>query len=122
MHADEITKEILSSAFEVMNTLGCGFSEKVYERALVEELRGRGFRVKAQACLNVRYKGKAVGDYFADLVVEGEIVVELKCAENLVPEHMAQCINYLKASGMKVALLLNFQRSKLEWKRVVNDF
>ena len=93
MHADEITEAILSCAFEVANTLGCGFLEKVYERALVNELRDRGLKVKAQASLRVPYKGRIVGEYLADLLVEDQIVVELKCVENLAPEHLAQCIN-----------------------------
>jgi GxxExxY protein len=122
MNADEITKEILGAAFEVLNTLGNGFSERVYERALVEELRLRGLRAKGQAFMRVCYKGKSVGEYFADVLVEEEIVVELKCAENLVPEHLSQCLNYLRASDLKVALLLNFQRSKLGWQRIVNKF
>jgi GxxExxY protein len=121
MHADEITEAILSCAFEVANTLGCGFVEKVYERALTLELRDRGLKVKAQAGLRVPYKGRIVGEYLADLVVEDQMVVELKCAENLAPEHLAQCINYLKAANLGIALLINFQRTKLEWKRVVNS-
>ena|SRR5271154_410017 len=121
MHADEITSEIFASAFEVVNQLGCGFAEKVYERALLQEVRSRGLRVKPQASFRVSYKGRPVGEYFADLLVDDQIVVELKCVENLAPEHMAQCINYLKAANLKIALLLNFQRTKLGWKRIVNN-
>jgi GxxExxY protein len=120
MHADEITETVLNCAFEVADTLGCGFVEKVYERALVHELRDRGLKVKAQASLRVPYKGRFVGEYFADLLVEDQIVVELKCAERFAPEHLAQCINYLKAADLRIALLLNFQRTTLQWKRVVN--
>ncbi|HWZ33028.1 MAG TPA: GxxExxY protein [Bryobacteraceae bacterium] len=122
MHADEITEKILGSAFEVSNTLGCGFLEKVYERALLEELHARGLRAKPQVKFKVEYKGRIVGEYCADLLVEDQVIVELKCAQNLAPEHMAQCINYLKAANLKLALLLNFQRTKLEWKRIANDF
>ena len=122
MNADQITEQILGSAFEVSNVLGSGFSEKVYERALLEELRSRGLNVREQACLRLHYKGKIVGNYFLDLLVENEVVVELKCVENLAPEHMAQCLNYLRAANLKVALLLNFQRSKLGWQRIVNNF
>jgi GxxExxY protein len=121
MHADEITSEILASAFEVVNQFGCGFAEKVYERALLQEVRSRGLKVKPQASFRVSYKGRPVGEYLADLLVEDQIVVELKCVENLAPEHMAQCINYLKAANLKIALLLNFQRTKLGWKRIVNN-
>ncbi len=75
--------------------------------------------MKAQVRFPVRYKGLNVGDYFADLVVDRRVIVELKCAEDFSREHLAQCINYLKASGMGVALMLNFQKSKVAWKRVV---
>jgi GxxExxY protein len=122
MHTDQITEEILASAFDVANELGCGFGEKVYVRALLYELRSRGLSVKPQASFKVSYKSRPVGEYFADLLVEDQVVVELKCVENLAPEHMAQCINYLKAAKLKIALLLNFQRSKLGWKRIVNNF
>jgi GxxExxY protein len=128
MDADErryinsLTEEVLGSAFEVANTLGPGFLEKVYERALYHELKIRGLRVATQTALTVRYKGERVGDYFADLLVEGNIVVELKCVEHLAKEHTAQCLNYLKSSGKPVCLLINFQKPQLEWKRLVNDF
>ena len=104
------------------NELGCGFAEKIYERVLLQELRSRGLRVRPQASFKVSYKSRLVGEYFADLLVEDQIVVELKCVENLAPEHMAQCINYIKAAKLNIALLLNFQRSKLGWKRIVNNF
>jgi GxxExxY protein len=122
MNADEITKEILGSAFEVLNILGSGFSEGVYESALLEELRLRGIKAQGQAHLRVRYKDKAVGRYFVDVLVADEIIVELKCVENLIPEHVTQCLNYLRASNLQVALRLNFKRSKLGWRRIVNKF
>lgn len=122
MNADEITKEILGSAFEVLNVLGGGFAESVYESALLEELRLRGLRARGQACLRVQYKSKAVGRYYADILVENQVIVELKCVENMLPEHVAQCLNYLRASDLRIALLLNFKRSKLGWQRVVNKF
>ena len=104
---------------EVSNTLGAGFLEKVYERALLKELVLRGMRAKAQVSFPVSYKGQIVGEYFADLVVEDVLVVELKCVERLANEHTAQCLNYLRASGRTVCLLVNFQRPKVEWKRIV---
>jgi GxxExxY protein len=122
MNADEITHEILACSFEVLNVLGAGFCEKVYERALSEELRTRGLKVAPQAALPVSYKSKAVGKYFVDLLVENQIIVELKCVENIRPEHVTQCLNYLRAADKHVALLLNFQRSKLGWQRIVNRF
>lgn len=113
------TDAIIGAAFEVANALGAGFLEKVYEGALLAELRLRGLKAAQQVLYPVKYKGQQVGKYFADLVVEDKVIVELKCAESLAPEHMAQCINHLKASGLKVALLINFRRTKIEWKRVV---
>ena len=114
-----LTEVVLGAAFEVANTLGAGFLEKVYERALLQELGLRGVRVEAQVPLSVAYKGGCVGEYFADLLVEGELVVELKCTERLGNEHTAQCLNYLRASGLGVCLLVNFQRPRLEYKRLV---
>jgi GxxExxY protein len=122
MDTDEhrsITEAILGAVFEVSNVLGCGFLEKVYERALFKELTARGLGVEAQVSLPVLYKGELIGEYLADLVVEGKVLVELKCVDHFAPEHMAQCLNYLKASGLHLALLINFQKPKVEWKRIV---
>jgi len=99
--------------------LGAGFLEKVYERALAHELVLRGLNVKSQATFPVGYKGQCLGEYVADLLVEQKLIVELKCVDQFANEHLAQCINYLKASGMKLALLVNFQRPRVEWKRVI---
>ena len=101
--------------------LGAGFLEKVYERALLRELILRGINAKGQVAFPVCYKGQCVGEYFADLVVAGKVIVEVKCVDRLGDGHLAQCINYLKASGLKVGLLINFQRAKVEWKRVLLD-
>jgi GxxExxY protein len=127
MNADErgfdlLTEQVLSAAFEVSNTLGAGFLEKVYERALLRELGLRGVRVTAQTSLPVTYKGRCVGEYFADLLVEDVLVIELKCVDRLAGEHVAQCRNYLRASGRTLCLLINFQKSKVEWKRIVHGF
>jgi GxxExxY protein len=119
MATDEITEAVIGAAFEVANVLGAGFLEKVYERALIRELSLRGFSAKAQVSFPVCYKGQYVGEYLADLVVDGNVIVELKCVDRFAKEHLAQCINYLKASGLEVALLINFQRPKVEWKRVL---
>ena len=116
---ERLTEEVLGAVFEVSNTLGVGFLEKVYERALVRELGLRGIRGAAQAPLTVAYKGQVVGEYFIDVLVEEVLVVELKCVERLVGEHTAQCLNYLRASGLGVCLLINFQRSKVEWRRIL---
>jgi len=122
----DLTEAVIGSAFEIANVLGAGFLEKVYERALIRELALRGVRAKAQVWFPVCYfpvcyKGQYVGEYMADLVVEEKLIVELKCVDRFANEHLAQCINYLKASGLGVALLINFQRPKVEWKRVLLD-
>jgi GxxExxY protein len=118
---EALVEKVVGAAYEVSNVLGAGFLEKIYERALIEELRLGGLRVAAQAPFPVAYKGKHIGTYAADLVVEDRLLVEVKCADQLSHEHLAQCINYLKASGLQLALLINFRRSKVEWRRVVHN-
>src|ERR1700678_3614554 len=108
----DLTEKVLAAVFEVSNTLGAGFLEKVYERALLKELNVRGISAKAQASFPVMYKGYSVGDYFADILVADVLVIELKCVERLANEHLAQCLNYLRASGMSICLLINFQKPK----------
>src|ERR1044071_3732079 len=119
---DSLSEKLLSPVFEVSNTLGAGFLEKVYQRALLRELTLRGIQATAEASFAVLYKGHAVGEYFADLLVEETLVVELKCVERLASEHTGQCLNYLRASGRTVCLLVNFQKPKVEWKRIVLGF
>ena len=119
---DSLSGKVLSAEFEVSNTLGAGFLEKVYQRALLREVSLRGIRATIEASLAVIYKGQSVGEYFADLLVEDALVVELKCAERLGNEHTAQCLNYLRVSGRPVCLLVNFQKPKVEWKRIVLGF
>ena len=124
MNANEresLIHNVVGAVYEVSNVLGVGFLEKVYERALVAELRARGMRAQTQVSFPVLYKQESVGDYFADLVVEDLRLVELKCCDRFSNEHLAQCLNYLKASGKHIALLVNFQKPKVEWKRVVLD-
>ena len=125
MNADSInslTERVLGAVFEVPNTLGAGFLEKVYQRALLRELSLLGIRATAEASFTVTYKGHAVGEYFADILAEDVVVVELKCVERLSSQHTAQCLNYLRASGRTVCLLVNFQKPKVEWKRIVHGF
>src|ERR1043166_9640350 len=124
MNADEresLIHNVIGAAYEVSNVLGAGFLEKIYERAMIEQLSLRGLRITAQAPFPVAYKGKYIGTYSADLVVEGRLLVEIKCVEQFSNEHLAQCINYLKASGLHLALLINFRRPRVEWKRVVHE-
>ena len=113
---------MIGAILEVSNTLGAGFLEKVYERALLRELGLRGIRATAQASFTVTYKGHYVGEYFADILVEDVLVLELKCVERLANEHTAQCLNYLRASGRTLCLLVNFRKPKVEWKRIVYGF
>ena len=108
----------MGAVFEVSNTLGAGFLEKVYERALLKELNIRGIRAKVQAPFSVMYKGQSVGEYLADILVEEVLVIELKCVDHLANEHLAQCLNYLRASGLTLCLLVNFQKPKVEWRRI----
>jgi GxxExxY protein len=118
---DELAKVVVGAAYAVSNALGSGFLEKVYERALTREIGRRGLSVQCEVAFPIFYLGQSVGDYMADLVVEDQIIVELKCVESFSSEHMAQCINYLKASNLKLALLINFQKPRVEWKRVVHN-
>lgn len=114
-----ITKEIIGAAFEVYNVLGYGFLEKVYQQAMQVELRARGFAAEIEAEIHVIYKGHEVGFYKADLWVNGCVIVELKIAKSYVATHEPQLLNELKATGVKVGLLINFGRTKVEFKRMV---
>ena len=115
----ETTRAIIGAAYEVHRELGPGFLEKVYETALVQELNNRGVAARAQAEIAVSYKGQPVGAYFADLVVDDAVICEVKAINSLAPEHEAQLLNYLKATGIKVGLLLNFGARRLQVKRMV---
>ena len=109
-----VTERIIRCAFTVANTLGDGFVEKVYENALAYELRRGGVAVEQQAAVVVRYEGVIVGEYAVDLLVEGAVVVELKAVRGFDDAHFAQCLNYLKAAGLRVCLLINFGRTRIE--------
>jgi len=114
----EITDKILKAFFKVNDTLGYGFLEKVYENAMKIELCKMGRKVEQQKNIRVYYDGIEVGDYFSDLIIDDLVIVELKAAESLCPEHEAQLINYLRASKIEVGLLLNFGR-KAEFRRKI---
>ena|ERR1700678_2886621 len=118
---NNLSEKVLGAIFEVSNTLGSGFLEKVYERALLKELGIRGIRAISQASFPVNYKGQCVGEYFADILVEDTLVIELKCVDRLANEHMAQCLNYLRAAGRGVCLLVNFQLPKVEYRWILYD-
>jgi len=113
---------VIGAALTVSNTLGVGFLEKVYENALAHELRKAGLAVEQQKVIQVEYDGVIVGDYVADILVEGDLLVELKAVKALDEIHMAQCMNYLKATGRRLCMLLNFGNPKLQIKRVVRNF
>ncbi len=119
---DEITERIIGCAFKVANILGPGFLEKVYENALAYELRSAGLYVEQQKAVQVRYAGIVVGEYVADLLGHDCILVELKAAKALDDVHTARCLNYLKACGLRVCLLLNFGSPKLLIRRIVHEF
>lgn len=115
----EITSDIIGAAFEVQKELGYGFLEKVYENAMIVELLARGRKIEQQVPIDVVYKGERIGHYVADLMVAGVVLVELKTGKVLIPRHEAQLLHYLKATGIKVGLLVNFGREKCEFKRMV---
>jgi len=114
-----LTYEIIGAAFEVSRILGPGFLEKVYENALLFELRKRGLKAENQVPIKVSYKGHSVGEYVADILVEGAVLLELKTVESLDKAHEAQMLNYLKATGMKIGLLINFKADRAQIKRMV---
>jgi GxxExxY protein len=113
-----ITEKIIGSSYKVMNELGNGFLEKVYENALAYELRTSALKTEQQKKLKVFYKNFEVGKYEPDLVVENTVIVGLKTVNSLENSHRAQCLNYLKATGLKICLLINFGKPKVEVKRV----
>jgi GxxExxY protein len=114
---NQLSERIIGGAFTVMNVLGPGFLEQVYENALALELRQAGLHVAQQRRIEVRYREVVVGTYSADLVVAGAVVVELKAVRALVDVHTAQCLNYLKASRLRLCLLLNFGQPRVQIRR-----
>ena len=116
----QLTEKVIRCAFAVSNTLGCGFLEKVYENALAHELQKAGLQVQQQHGITVYYDGVVVGEYMADLLVEGVLLVELKAVKELDDIHLAQCLNYLKATNLRLCLLMNFAKPKLEVRRIAN--
>ena len=116
---ETVSQRVIRCAFDVSNTLGAGFLEKVYENALCVELGKNGLKFQSQKPLVVNYKGYQVGEYMADIVVEDKLLLELKALAALCSAHDAQVMNYLKATNIPVGLLLNFGRPKLGIKRIV---
>ncbi len=114
-----ISRRVIGCAMVVTNTLGPGFAEKVYENALAHELRKATLATVQQRGITVRYDGVSVGEYVVDLLVESEVLVEIKTVRALDEVHHAQCINYLNATGLRLCLLINFAKPRLEVKRIV---
>ena len=119
---NEITERVIGSAYAVANELGAGFLEKVYQKALRLELIAAGLTIAYEHPIPVIYRGEVVGDYYADLIAEGVVLIECKAVKAFDDVHKAQCINYLKATGLRVCLLINFAKSKIEIKRIVRQF
>lgn len=118
IHKD-LAYRVVGLAMEVHSGLGHGFLEKVYENALMVLFRREGIPAKQQAPISVSFEGQVVGDYFADILVEDKIIVELKSVEKIIDVHKAQALNYLKATGVRLAILLNFGKERLEYERLV---
>lgn len=116
-----VTERIINCVYRVSNVLGSGFLEKVYENALAIELRAKGLKVHQQYPISVFYNGQSVGEFSADLLIEDCVVLELKSARMLDDVHSAQCLNYLRATGLKVCLLVNFGRPRAEIRRLILD-
>lgn len=116
-----VTEKVIGCAYTVSNRLGCGFLERVYENALSHELRKAGLKTEQQKRLAVYYDGVLVGEYIADMIVEDMVLLEIKTAKNLETAHMAQCLNYLKATGLNLCLLINFGNSRVTVQRVIKD-
>ena len=117
---DSIAAVIISCAYKIGQTLGSGFLEKVYENSMTIELDEADLKVEKQKQIQVFYRDQLVGEYFADMVVEDDIIVELKALKSLDAVHFAQCQNYLKATGKKLGIVINFGSEKVAVRRVVN--
>jgi GxxExxY protein len=119
MNTDKTTESIIRCAIQVSNTLGAGFLEKVYENALVLEIKKTGLVVEQQKYIKVKYDEVVVGDYIADIVVDDLVLLEIKAVQAIINIHQAQLLNYMKATGLKVGLILNFGTPKVGIKRMV---
>ncbi len=118
MKHQDVTDRVIAAFYDVYNALGWGFVEKVYQKAMAHELRKRGVQVNSQEKIDVFYDGICVGEFYADMLVEGCVIVELKAVENVLPDHEVQLVNYLKATTVDVGLLLNFGRKPLIRRKI----
>ncbi len=116
---NDLVYQVVGCAMEVINELGHGLREKTYEKALIVDFKRNNILFSKQKVYRVYYKNEHIDDYIPDLLVNNELIVEIKVAENICDEHIGQVINYLKISGCTLGLILNFKHSKLEWKRVI---
>ncbi len=116
----DLSYKVIGAAMKVHRTLGYGYLEKIYENSLIVELQRNGLFAEQQLPIKVRYEGVVVGDYFADILVERKIILELKSASAISPAHKAQTLNYLKATGLELAIVLNFGPKSLEHHRLIN--
>jgi len=117
---DALAESIVNCEYKVGRVLGCGFLEKVYENALAIEFASEGLNIETQKLITIYYEGQIIGDYYADLIVDDEIIIELKAVKVLENIHFAQCQNYLKATGKKLGLIINFGEEKVKVRRVAN--
>ena len=115
----DLSYRIVGIAMRVHSKLGYGFLEKVYENALMVLFRREGIEAKQQAPITVYFEEEAVGNYYADILVEDKVILEIKAVENIIDAHIAQTLNYLKATGLRLAIILNFSKEKLKYKRIV---
>lgn len=115
----DLSYKTVGMGMQIHNELGFGFLEKVYENALMVLLENEGIPAKQQAAIPVHFHGAVVGDYYADILIDEKIILELKCAEKIIDAHRAQALNYLKATGLKLAIILNFGKERLEYERFV---
>ena len=124
MNADlnRVSEAVIGCAYRVGSALGSGFLESVYENAMVVELGDTDLFFERQKRLNVRYRDRTIGEFVADLLVEQSVIVEFKAVRALLPEHQAQLLNYLSASGLSLGLLINFGTSRVQVKRMVREF
>ena len=116
---EELTRKIIGCSIEILNGLGHGLLEKPYENALVAEFGLRGIAYRQQPRYDVMYKDVAVGEYIPDLIVADKVVVDTKVVDHITDHEIGQMLNYLKITGLKVGLIINFRKARLEWRRVV---
>jgi GxxExxY protein len=115
----ELTQNIIAACIEVSNELGTGFLESAYENAVIIALKDKGLSVESQVPIQLSFRNQIIGKYYCDILINDRVILEIKVCKNLLSEHHAQLLNYLKASGRKIGLLVNFGKPRLEWKRFV---